>query len=129
MKSHDRVIVPLLTAIAVLLAINLFASSDAAKAQDGYLGRAAEPTVVAGAVTQVMQDSSGGQPYWRAFRIWSDGSVDGTIMRYNNFYECTPDEICTDVILAGVCPADVDQTGFVDVSDLLDVLTEWGPCE
>ena len=70
---------------------------------------------------------------FRIFRAWSDGSVDATWFRFDNNFgqeKCDLIEACGPIMVVPPtpCAADISHNGEVDVTDLLEVLGTWGPC-
>ena len=66
----------------------------------------------------------------RVFRLWSDGAIDMTFTRYQADPQCLIVEQCGPALMIpGSCMADVDRNGNVEFPDLLNVLSDWGPCK
>ncbi len=123
--NERRMIVVLLTVIAVVLTLNLMTGPRTAVAQ--YESGPGEPTVVAGAMTDTSHTKR-----FRFARFWSDGRVDTTFVEFVSSAPprgCEIDSACTGEILPGSCSSDTDRNGNVEFPDLLNVLSDWGPCE
>ncbi len=90
--TRDRVIVALLGAIAILLAMNLLRGEPEAMGQaQNPPGLGDAPVVpVAMSVVQNTPDST----RYRVFRMWSDGSVDTTLLRFSAISGGDPDAAC-----------------------------------
>ena len=122
---RQNTITILLAAIAVLLGLNLVVrGSPTAEGQTAStLQRELAPVGIA--VTQVGESTN-----LAIFRLWSDGAVDRTTIRYETQGGCALDQICpADPVLPSYCTADIDRSGAVDAPDFLQVLSQWGPCE
>ena len=120
----------LLSACAVLLALNLVRGEPWAVGQVAQVGPAM-PSVVAAGVHQVIYTTGVGHRATRVYRVWSDGSIDETLVEHSSVSSCNVTDVCGPLtILPATCTtADLDHNAQVDISDLLGLLAFWGPCE
>ena len=128
--KQQRTVVALLTMIAAALVMNVIVvGSRAATAQ--ALSGPVQPTVVAGAAFHEVDGN--GDPLerqYRVFRLWSDGAADMTPVVFNQPTECEVLINCPPIqFLPGSCASDITRNGDVEFNDLLNVLSDWGPCE
>ncbi len=89
--NRQRLIVPVLGAIAILLALNLVKGEPEAQAQHGSSSDflSALPTVVAGSTVKV------GSVTDRLYRFWSDGTVDVSVRHFDGTSDsCTLEFAC-----------------------------------
>ena len=128
--NERRMIVVLLTVIAVVLTLNLVVNgSRTAEAQYGASGPV-DPTVVAATAHQTVGSNGSGLREHRLWRMWSDGRADMTLVQFTNSNSCSIVGVCGPIeILPGSCSSDTDRNGNVEFPDLLNVLSDWGPCE
>ena len=137
--TRQNSITALLAIVALLLTLNLIVTgSPPAEAQ--VAAGPVQPTVVA-AQAYIQETALGVAPTsyaHRIWRFWSDGTVDTSLLVITKWFEPNPEASCQlffperscgpSVIIPGTCPADVDKTGDVGITDFLGVLAAWGPC-
>ena len=133
MNKGQRVIACLLTAIVVMMGLNLAFKAEAradAHSGDQFAG-GTEPRVVGGAVTSYVYNGTSTGAVSIA-RFWDDGKVDATLVHGAFDDNCAIEKMCAPQTLIAaddLCPADINTDSDVNFPDLLEVLTEWGPCK
>lgn len=122
MNRGQRTIATLLAVVAVMLTLNLIVKESPAAGQ--AQAAPVQPTVVDGFAFLY-----GGAR--EVYRFWSDGTVDYTVKDFSCLPDCScnPATLCGPIpIITGACTADVTRNGEVEVTDFLEVLGQWGPC-
>lgn len=128
--NERRVIAVALVVIAATMVVNLFADTERSAEAQTVAGPV-EPTVVGGAALPWIAPNGTVTSSSRLFMFWSDGRVDHYKTKALGGDDCVHLDDCgREVLLPGgaACVADIDNTGDVGFSDVLNVLADWGPC-